>query len=133
MTFEAYTATPLVLKRRWFQMIQSGEKTEEYREITPYWIKRLFCNRVHSPRHIFRINDREAAYFAKVPSALATAIDAGLIVPSTEAAIFYEGYAKDRPQVAHLIQGIKVGTGRPEWGAEPEKEYLVIQLGERIR
>lgn len=31
----------LTLKRKWFIMILSGEKKEEYREIKPYWIKRL--------------------------------------------------------------------------------------------
>lgn len=42
-----YQLTPLskplflVLKAEWFSKIQSGEKTEEYREITPYWEKRL--------------------------------------------------------------------------------------------
>ncbi|MDY6381974.1 MAG: hypothetical protein SPK52_06915 [Synergistales bacterium] len=35
----------LVLKKKWFDMIASGEKTEEYRETTPYWKKRLCpCN-----------------------------------------------------------------------------------------
>ena len=31
----------LVLKKKWYDMIESGEKTEEYREIKPYWEKRL--------------------------------------------------------------------------------------------
>lgn len=31
----------LTLKKKWFDMIASGEKTEEYREIKPYWEKRL--------------------------------------------------------------------------------------------
>ena len=31
----------LTLKKKWFDMIARGEKTEEYREIKPYWIKRL--------------------------------------------------------------------------------------------
>lgn len=31
----------LTLKRRWFDMILSGEKTEEYREIKDYWTRRL--------------------------------------------------------------------------------------------
>lgn len=31
----------LTLKRKWFDMIASGEKREEYREYKPYWIKRL--------------------------------------------------------------------------------------------
>lgn len=31
----------LILKKKWFQMILSGEKREEYREVKPYWEKRL--------------------------------------------------------------------------------------------
>lgn len=31
----------LTLKKKWFDMIASGEKLEEYREIKPYWEKRL--------------------------------------------------------------------------------------------
>ena len=31
----------LVLKGEWFKMIASDEKKEEYREITPYWDRRL--------------------------------------------------------------------------------------------
>jgi len=31
----------LTLKKKWFDMIKSGEKREEYREMKPYWHKRL--------------------------------------------------------------------------------------------
>lgn len=31
----------LTLKKEWFDMIASGEKREEYREIKPYWQTRL--------------------------------------------------------------------------------------------
>jgi len=31
----------MTLKKQWFDMIASGEKKEEYREIKPYWINRL--------------------------------------------------------------------------------------------
>ena len=31
----------LVLKKKWYEMQESGEKTEEYRELTEYWRKRL--------------------------------------------------------------------------------------------
>ena len=31
----------LTLKKKWFDMILSGEKKEEYRETKPYWIKRI--------------------------------------------------------------------------------------------
>ena len=32
----------LPLKAKWYKMQESGEKTEEYREITPYWYQRLY-------------------------------------------------------------------------------------------
>lgn len=31
----------LVLKAKWFDMIKSGEKKEEYRNMTDYWHKRI--------------------------------------------------------------------------------------------
>lgn len=31
----------LTLSKKWFDIISSGEKLEEYREIKPYWVKRL--------------------------------------------------------------------------------------------
>lgn len=31
----------LPLKAKWYNMIESGEKKEEYRELKPYWQKRL--------------------------------------------------------------------------------------------
>ena len=29
------------IKKEWFDMIKSGEKPEEYREMSPYWTKRF--------------------------------------------------------------------------------------------
>lgn len=34
----------LVVSKKWFNMIVSGAKNEEYREIKPYWIRRLTTN-----------------------------------------------------------------------------------------
>lgn len=31
----------LVLKAKWYELIEQGDKLEEYREIKPYWEKRL--------------------------------------------------------------------------------------------
>lgn len=38
---------PLVLKGTWFDMIASGDKSEEYRDATRYWQTRIhnWCNR----------------------------------------------------------------------------------------
>lgn len=35
----------LTLKKQWFDMIASGVKLEEYREMKPYWHKRLLQNK----------------------------------------------------------------------------------------
>ena len=37
----------LVVKKKWFDQIKSGEKTIEYREEKPYWTKRLRLNYSH--------------------------------------------------------------------------------------
>ena len=38
---EAIKILHLPLKAKWYEMQESGEKTEEYRELTEYWRKRL--------------------------------------------------------------------------------------------
>ena len=37
----------LPLKKKWFDMILLGEKTEEYRDIKPYWRKRFYSKKYH--------------------------------------------------------------------------------------
>lgn len=45
------------LKKEWFEKIKSGEKTHEYREMTPYWEKRIYnaiskAKTFHLPCHL---------------------------------------------------------------------------------
>ena len=49
----------LTLKKQWFDMIASGEKKEEYREMKPYWHKRLL-NKTND-KIIFRNGDSKDA------------------------------------------------------------------------
>ena len=46
----------LPIKKKWFDMIKSGEKKEEYREIKPYYDSRLlgYYNTYLEPLIIFR-------------------------------------------------------------------------------
>jgi len=44
----------LTLKRQWFDMILSGEKLEEYREIKPYWDERLLWKHLEYSTITFR-------------------------------------------------------------------------------
>ena len=95
----------LVLKRKWWDMIASGEKKVEYRELTEYWKSRL----VTYP------NWTAMAFFKEF-----------------DAVTFYLGYAKDRPSMTFKVKDIRIGIGKPEWGAEQGKSYFVIELGGRI-
>ena len=45
---------------------------------------------------------------------------------------FYSGYSKDRPTFTRRCEGIDIGTGKRDWGAEPGTNYFRIKLGEIV-
>lgn len=92
----------LVLKKKWYDLIEKGIKREEYREIKDYYTKRFYLNYDGAKVKKFRY------------------------------VTFYLGYQKNRPSMTFRIKLIDVGIGRPEWGAEEGKLYYIIVLGERI-
>lgn len=104
----------LVLKRKWYDMIASGEKTEEYREIKPYWVKRLTSLRCGSLLFSYR-NGYQPIPFKDFTHAT-----------------FHLGYSKDRPSMTFAIKEIVIDEGKEEWGALPGETYFVIKLGERL-
>ena len=99
----------LTIKKKWFDMILSGEKKEEYREIKPYYETR-FMN-VYGIAWIYggiKVKGRES--------------------PIKEI-LFRNGYSKESPQFVAKC-ALHTGTGKEEWGAEPEKEYYVLKIHE---
>jgi hypothetical protein len=98
----------LTLKNKWFDMILSGEKKEEYREIKDYWISRLAITFVH--RH-----DEDGERFIFEPKDFDTVR-------------FKNGYAKDSVFTDREVKGVRIGTGKPEWGAENNKNYFIIEF-----
>lgn len=98
----------LVLKKQWYDMIASGEKKEEYREIKPYWIGRLAD-----------MDDRDdnCSYYS---------------IKRYDRVTFHLGYSKDRPSMTFAIKDITIAEGKPEWGAKEGIKYFVIRLGRRI-
>ena len=80
-------------------MIKSGEKKEEYREIKPYWEKRLekkfnFC--------------KKCEYW-------------GYNI------LLRNGYSSKSPTLKCLVV-IEKSYGKEEWGAEPGKLYYVLKI-----
>lgn len=104
----------LSLKKQWFDMIKSGEKKEEYREIKPYYTGRLTIQ-ASDDYDLILSGEMSATfqYFDKL--------------------VFTLGHPKAGDTERRLTfknPKIRVGTGRPEWGAEPGKMYFVITWGE---
>ena len=97
----------LVLKRQWFNMYDSGEKTEEYRDIKEHWT-RIFVN----------FQDR---YFIKIKDVLYS--------PGEVTICFLDGYTRDRRKLYKRCTGLKKGIGRKEWGASGEMQYI-LSVGE---
>lgn len=103
----------LTIKKKWYDMILSREKTEEYREIKPYYDTRL-------PKEfgMFRVGDR---------------LIKGNLFPqrdlSTVEIKFVNGYGKKSPSFIALCS-LRIGTGKPEWGAEPGEMYYILEIKE---
>lgn len=102
----------LNLKKQWFDMILSGEKKEEYRDITDYWRNRII---EHSE------SENIEGYFNFLHHG-----------KSFDTVTFSNGYSKTRPQFEVELKDIRVGFGNLNWGAIPEVQYFVLELGEII-
>ena len=102
----------LNVSKQWLDMIVAGEKTEEYREIKPYWIKRLTTN-------------CEVEYDV----ALETYCGKVLYRPYTHV-LFINGYRKDSPRIEKEIKSITIG--KPKKGLCPDKwldkEFFIIKF-----
>lgn len=116
----------LTLKKRWWEMIESGKKLEEYREIKPYWIKRLCKYGKDDPVEGTGANlcikgGCQKRFICVYNEAVCTKYDY---------VCFH--YGRTAKTMVFEIEGIFVGTGEPEWGAPENENVFVIQLGERI-
>lgn len=124
----------LVLRRKWFDMIASGEKTEEYREIKPYWIKRLLEQIDERGRCYYKAEDFDDDYDNSCEQFIIPPdVRAGLVkFKDFDKVTFHLGYAKNRPSMTFSIKEIVCDEGKEEWGALPGEYYFVIKLGERL-
>lgn len=96
----------LPIKKKWFDMILSGEKKEEYREIKPYYDSRFYHIKVKSV-----IDEKKYFMYAESPKYI----------------IFRNGYSKNSPSIKCEVE-ITVGYGKSKWGAEPNKKYYVLKI-----
>ena len=116
----------LIVSKQRFYMIASGKKTEEYREIKPYLVARLFQNNSN-------IVDMKylASCFEGRTDLLKKYIDAQRIVLKQYThVLFINGYRKDSPRIEKEIESI--GIGKPKKGLFPDKwldtEFFIIKF-----
>lgn len=106
----------LPIKKKWFDMILSGEKKEEYRNIKPYWKTRILTW-LGFPKYTEKCVI-ELLYQAET------------ITPKK--ILFRNGYSANSPQFIGLCT-VRIGTGKKEWGAEKDRYYFVLTIHEIIR
>lgn len=115
----------LPLKKEWYEMIESGVKTEEYREIKAYWVQRL--TRYGNDK----LNGRlYAEFMSSSPEVLKYNIEQDLMTFADCTHVkFSYGYTKRT--MTFEIESITIGKGNPEWGA-PAEDVFIIKLGKRV-
>lgn len=95
----------LNLRKKWFDMIASGEKKEEYREIKPYW-NRVFGSNIKIKGRYYHPSDIQIC--------------------------FSNGYSSDRRQMIVECEHCVTRVGKTEWGAAPDQQYYTLVLGDII-
>lgn len=88
----------LPIKRKWMDMIASGEKKEEYRDFTDYYDIRF----TNTPKFW---EEGKLQFYVKLRA----------------------GYRADSPSLV-IQCWLDVGEGKIEWGAEPGKQYFVLHI-----
>lgn len=120
----------LVLKRKWWDMIKSGEKPDEYRDFTKYWFIRLVdCSRVKDAD----LATRYFGYDSKTPNieTIKEDFEGGwLTFKKFDAVCFHLGYTN--VTMLYEFKGTTIGYGNPALGAPEDREIFDIKLGKRL-
>lgn len=121
----------LPLKKEWYNMIESGEKGEEYREIKPYWLKRLFEVINYDFTHYENIDNDCSNFYCNNIDLLKKDVEGGGFKLKEYTHVrFRYGYTKRT--MLFEIQDIVIGKGNPEWGAPIDDIVFIIKLGKLI-
>ena len=101
----------LPIKKKWFDMIKSGEKKEEYREIKPYWTRR-FEKLIMMLKPLSEIEEN----YLMLPKDY-----------NVTTVLFRNGYGNSVPTIKCKVK-IYCDYGLPKWGAEKGKKYYVLKI-----
>ena len=126
----------LPLKKQWFDLTKSGVKTEDYREITAYWLRRLFKHKDYAILDDGLIDEVIHELKTNKISFPELYDWAGWFPNEFDSNIMTLGYPKstDSDRILKLEhKGIEIREGNPEWGAIPGRKYFVILHGSFLK
>lgn len=121
----------LILISIWFDLIKSGEKTEEYRRITPYWVNRFiddgylvsFMSITYDP-------ENKDEYARQVYHLVMQYARNGInVFRHFDELEFTKGYPRKDDAERRMVKRkpeICIGYGLESMGAIPNKLYFVI-------
>lgn len=111
------TTLHMTLKQPWFGKTLTGEKEEEYREMTLYWKRRLRTG----PGNIVCHGDKPCGdcYYNNHPQCRWKNYDTRTM---------RNGYRTTDPTLVVEHCGTAIGIGRPEWGA-PDHPVFILKNG----
>lgn len=105
----------LPIKKKWFDMVKSGEKPEEYRELKPYYTVRFVKELGFPKKEEESVMELLRQMEAKKP----------LMV------LFRNGYSKTSPCFMAECY-LSIGKGKENWGAAPGCEYYILRIAKQI-
>ncbi len=110
----------LPIKKQWFDMILSGKKKEEYRDIKPYYTKRF--SKVG-------LLTEEIAGFGRDECNNVIINFKPLNTDRTCQILFRNGYSSESPSFVAKVS-VTISEGNIDWGAEPGIKYYVLHIKE---
>jgi hypothetical protein len=122
----------LPLKAKWYDMQESGEKPEEYREVTPYWCNRLLGECPFGADIYWKpVLDKTFEVIKENGERMPQTFNLNHLLvwqygvrDYTHVCLRY-GYTKRT--FTHKIDSITIGRGNPAWGAPTDRDVFIIK------
>lgn len=119
----------VTLKKKWFDMESNSDpklrKNEEYREIKPYWIKRLL--------HDVAVTDPSISYEELAELIKEESRHVCYCFNDFDVYEAKHGYARNAPNLRREILDITIGKAKPEWSDNWQGNVFIIKLGDIIK
>lgn len=118
----------LVLTYHNYDMIDVGDKREEYRQIKPHWVRRLIpCTHECSNGH-WSAKYLKCVFTCKAVHSHMNYYSKGIRLGTYGYVRFHRGYSKKT--MLWSIKDISIGRGKKEWRA-PDEPVIIIKLEKR--